>query len=480
MSIARREEVPVPGRRSALEEVRAGFGLLRIEFRRSFCLWLFPFMAAALAWVVYEPLPAGVWLWTETVWSLQSSLILFGPLVGGLAVWVAGREMRRDTGDLLSTTARPGVLRDLALWAATAAWCVLAYGVVAAAFLLLTLRNATWGSPEPGPVLVGLLAVVTHSALGYAVGSYLPSRFVAPLFAISMYWIQGIMVFGPFSSLRYLSPLGGDAASSVFYNESRGIFAPQSLWLLGLAATALTTVALKRRKSTGSWTALAATAAAAAVGAVAVLGVPVETVDARGALVPYQPVCEEGEIPVCVHPAYEVALPETARAVNDLVEPLVGIPGAPTRAEQRGDAYPSRLRTDGTLVFDMRSAFIRWNVNHGSTVKDQVGFEVPSALVSGPSGYVEGNPYKSSFCREAGDAPGEAQRVIAAWLSYRAGDFGSANSMAFREAVNGQLCPRSAAVVERFDALTPAERRAWLETNYADLRAGELTLEDLP
>lgn len=454
MSIARREEVPVPGRRSALEEVRAGFGLLRIEFRRSFCLWLFPFMAAALAWVVYEPLPAGVWLWTETVWSLQSSLILFGPLVGGLAVWVAGREMRRDTGDLLSTTARPGVLRDLALWAATAAWCVLAYGVVAAAFLLLTLRNATWGSPEPGPVLVGLLAVVTHSALGYAVGSYLPSRFVAPL--------------------------GGDAASSVFYNESRGIFAPQSLWLLGLAATALTTVALKRRKSTGSWTALAATAAAAAVGAVAVLGVPVETVDARGALVPYQPVCEEGEIPVCVHPAYEVALPETARAVNDLVEPLVGIPGAPTRAEQRGDAYPSRLRTDGTLVFDMRSAFIRWNVNHGSTVKDQVGFEVPSALVSGPSGYVEGNPYKSSFCREAGDAPGEAQRVIAAWLSYRAGDFGSANSMAFREAVNGQLCPRSAAVVERFDALTPAERRAWLETNYADLRAGELTLEDLP
>ncbi|MDP9487234.1 MAG: hypothetical protein M3Q49_15880, partial [Actinomycetota bacterium] len=219
---------------------------------------------------------------------------------------------------------------------------------------------------------------------------------------------------------------------------------------------------------------------AAAVGAVAVLGVPVETVDARGALVPYQPVCEEGEIPVCVHPAYEVALPETARAVNDLVEPLVGISGAPTRAEQRGDAYPSRLRTDGTLVFDMRSAFIRWNVNHGSTVKDQVGFEVPSALVSGPSGYVEGNPYKSSFCREAGDAPGEAQRVIAAWLSYRAGDFGSANSMAFREAVNGQLCPRSAAVVERFDALTPAERRAWLETNYADLRAGELTLEDLP
>ena len=467
--------------RPASGEVRAGFGLLRIEFRRSFCLWLFPFMVAALAWVVYEELPAGVWLWTETVWSLQSSLILFGPLVGGLAVWVAGRESRRETGDLLSTTARPGVLRDLALWAATAAWCALAYGVVTAAFLLLTLKDATWGSPEPGPVLIGLLAVLAHTALGYAAGSYLPGRFTAPLFAISMYWIQGITVFGPFPSLRYLSPLGGDAAATVFYDESQGVFAPQSVWLLGLAVAALVAVALRRRRSTGSWVALALAVTASIAGAVAVLGAPVETVDARDAPVPYRPVCEEGEIPVCVHPAYEVALPQTARVVRDLAGPLVGLPGAATRAEQR-DAYPSRLRSDGTLVFDIRGAFLRSNVNNGFGFRDYMESEIAFALVADPSGYIEEDfeAYNNDdACSKPGGPPGEAQRVVANWLRLQTGIYSSIKSETFRES-SRIICPKSEAAVKRFDALEATERRAWLRTHYADLRAGRLTLRDLP
>jgi len=437
-------------------------------------------MVVALAWVVYDGLPAGIWLWTETVWSVQYSLILFGPVVGGLAVWVAGRETRRGMVDLLLTTARPAAIRDLAVWAATAAWCCLAYAAVAAAFLSLTRLGATWGSPEPGQVLVGLLAVVAHSALGYAVGSYLTSRFVAPLFAISMYWIQGITLFGLGSRFRNLSPLGSDVASTVFYDESPDVFAPQSVWLLGLAAVALAAVALKRRRSAGAWTALAVAAVFAVIGATVLARIPAETVNARGTPVPYEPVCEDGRIAVCVHPAYEVALPETARVVNHLAAPLIGLPGAATRAEQRGDAYPSRLRPDGTLIFDVRGAFIRSNVNDGFGLRDYVELDLVTALVTGPSGYVEGNPYESGFCRRAGDAPGEAQRVMAGWLVYRAGDYGSTGSMAFREAVNGQLCPKSAAVVERFDALAPAERRAWLEANYADLRAGELTPKDLP
>ena len=193
---------------------------------------------------------------------------------------------------------------------------------------------------------------------------------------------------------------------------------------------------------------------------------------------PYEPVCEEGGIEVCVHPAYETALPETARAMNDLAEPLVGIPGAPTRAEQRPSE--ARLRADGTLVYSLYGAFYRSNVNGGYTFRDYMEGEIVLALAAGQSGYVEGNPYKSGFCRTAGDAPGEAQRMMAGWLIYRAGDYDSAGSMAFTEAVNGQLCPKSAAVIERFDALAPAERRAWLEANFADLRSGKLTLEDMP
>lgn len=41
-------------------------------------------------------------------------------------------------------------------------------------------------------------------------------------------------------------------------------------------------------------------------------------------------------------------------------------------------------------------------------------------------------------------------------------------------------CANHKQVVERFAALDPAKCRAWLEENYAELRASELALGDLP
>ncbi len=79
-------------------------GLLRMEVRRSLVLWPAPFMAAALAWVVYEGLLVEIWFWPDTVTSIQYSLILYGPLVGGISVWAAGREKRRGMDDMLVTT----------------------------------------------------------------------------------------------------------------------------------------------------------------------------------------------------------------------------------------------------------------------------------------------------------------------------------------------------------------------------------------
>jgi hypothetical protein len=36
------------------------------------------------------------------------------------------------------------------------------------------------------------------------------------------------------------------------------------------------------------------------------------------------------------------------------------------------------------------------------------------------------------------------------------------------------------AAIARFAALSPEEQRGWLEANWTSLRAGQLTLEDLP
>lgn len=482
MSVARRA-VPGPAYGLALGKVRAGFGILRIELRRSLCLRLCPFMVAALAWAVYDGLPAGIWLWTETVWSVKYSLILFGPLVGGLSVWTADRERRRGTVDLLATTPRAAAARDLAVWAATAFWCCFAYATVAAVFLLLTYLHATWGALDPGLILTGLIAVVTHSALGYAAGCYLPGRFVAPLFAIATYSVQGIAAFG-LGSFGYLSPIGYDVAPTVFYDETPDILAPQTAWFLGFACAALAAIALKRRKQARSWVVLVAASVIAVLGAAMLVSMPEETVNAQGTPVPYEPLCKDSRIVVCVHPAYEVALVEADRTVNELAAPLVGVPGAPIRAEQRGDAYPSRLRNDGTLVFDVRGAFNRWNVNNGVTFRDYVEPELATALVTGPSGYVEDasvEAYNSGDpCRRSGGPPGEAQRAMAGWLIYHTGRYESTDSIAFMEAMGGRLCPKSAAAIERFDTLDASERRAWLREDYADLCSGRLTLEDLP
>jgi hypothetical protein len=49
----------------------------------------------------------------------------------------------------------------------------------------------------------------------------------------------------------------------------------------------------------------------------------------------------------------------------------------------------------------------------------------------------------------------------------------------FAEA-HARIEPETLAAADRFGALPPEEQRAWLEANFAALRAGELTLEDLP
>lgn len=462
--------------------------LLLMEVRRSLVLLLVPFMAAALAWVVYESLPVGIWFWPDTVTGIQYSLILYGPLVGGTSVWAAGREKRRDMNDLLATTSRPAFARDLAQWAATTAWYVLAYALVAGTFLVLTNRGVTWGSLEPWPVVVGLVAVVAHSAIGYAAGCLIPGRLVAPFFAIAMYWIQGITVFSQDSSAQFLSPIGQGYGHSVFHEGPRNPYAAQSLWLVGLAALALAVVALTRGRTLIPWTVLAASTTVAASAAVLLLAVPVASPEAQGAPVPYEPVCKDGRITVCVHPAYERALPETAAAIEEVAKPLSGLPGAPTRAEQRepdlsGNEEPTRLLPDGLLIFDLnRGVFDRWNADSGVSLEEYVQSELARALVAEEHTRVEDlvdTRTGSDPCARPGELPGEAQNVVAGWLVWQAGKYDSVQSF-WTTSGSFLICERSESALKRFVALKESERQAWLRENYADLRAGRLTTEDLP
>lgn len=479
--------IPEDGSRtggSLVDRAWSGAGMLWIEVRRSVCLWLFPVLVAVLGWAVYDGLPAGIWLWSDTVVSLQASIVLYGPLVGGLSAWVAGRERRRGMESLLLTTSRPGMSRDLALWAATAVWCGLVYGVVVAVFFLLTHLNATWGSPEMWPVFATLLAVVPHTALGFAVGRWFPSRFTAPLYAVVIYWLQIGTFLDWKSPARNLLPVADNfGIGPVFYKQPTDIYAPQILWFVGLAALALTVAGLTRRRNLKSWAVLTLAVAVAGTGAVVLLRMPPQALAyERQAPIPYEPVCKEGIIPVCVHPAYETMLPETVTLVDDLVRPLAGLPGAPERAEQRGNAAPARLLPDGTLAFELYGGFHRWNVNNGTSFRDYMEADIAPSLVTDETGnfFEEDRFYSDDPCAELGGSVYQARLVVAGWLLWQTGRYDSMESESFTGSVNDVLCPRTKAAIERFDALEASERREWLEENYTDLRAGDLTLDDLP
>ena len=433
--------------------------MLKIEARRSLGLWLFPPVAFLVWFTTRETLPAGIWLWPDTSFSIQQTLVLAGPLAAGMAAWAATRERRLGTEELLATTSQPTAVRLLVAWASSMVWIALGYLAAVAILFASAYLGGVYGIPTVWPVILGLFALVADSAIGFAAGQYVPSRFTAPLIAIALYWVQGVTIAYSVSSLRYLSPVV-DLYHSVFYGVVPNIFVAQSLWLLGLAIVALV-FAVRRgeRRSVVPWIALAAGLAATATGAVVLLGTPsqVTATQLREARIAYEPVCDDGDLRVCVHPSYRQMLPEASATIRGVTGPLAGVDGGPERAEQT--PYDGTgLTPDGTLTF---------YVYDGTSMGDGFASSVTLNLVFDPRAKQGG----------AGPTPPDAaQSAIGGWLLEQAG---REASVADNWAV-GKGMPRVAQARERFDALPAEKRTAWLDANYRRLRAGEVAVEEIP
>lgn len=196
---------------------------------------------------------------------------------------------------------------------------------------------------------------------------------------------------------------------------------------------------------------------------------------------PYQPVCAEAEIPVCVHPAYQRMLPEVTTLINDTAQPLVGLPGVPVRAEQRRErginGGPSTYGppSNGTIFFDLHDVSNDYNGLPQSVAVALVE-EVP---YSGFKAMTELGGENPDPCQDPEKSPTAAQAVVEDWLRWQTGRYPSLKSEAFRQS-SMSFCPGSEAALERFVALDPKTRDSWLRENYAALRAGKITLGDLP
>lgn len=457
--------------------------LLRIEFRRN-ATWVLLPLLAALLWIASpygRGLRAPVALWSSRSLALQGSIQVIGPFAAGMAAWMASRETRRGLRDVLGSTATGWWSRRLATLAATAAWSLTLYLAAGVVLFGLTAGQATWGGPVWWPVSVGGVGVLACTAVGFTFGVALPSRFTAPLVAI------GLLL-----ALQLTLALRGDyllvspardslsTSASVFFGVDPGLAITQLIFGCGVTAAAVAAVAWPigpgRLRTPGPPTAIAAvslaTAGVAAIAASLLLAGTARQDTPQGTVIPalhaavsarpvsYTPVCDDRPpIPVCAHPAYRSILPAVAADLAPVTAQVAGLPGAPTQIELADPGSPPPASKRQVQVFAAELINTQGPMTSGE-IAISIRYGAAEAITGAASADWPG----------VAGGPAQAQFAVALGLQLAAGA---------RHDLSALPAPLATAA-HRFAALPGTARRAWLAGHLAGLRAGRVTLAEVP
>jgi hypothetical protein len=501
---------PVP-RHPALVTAR----LLRLELRHNAMLWMLPVVFALFWLTTYRKTMAMPPLWNMRAASLQSGAILdFITPVVGAAAWMGSREARRHTAELMSITARPRWARLLATWAATTCWALVGYLVCLAVLYGMTAHQASWGGPLWWPAAVVAASLPALSALGFVAGALLPSRFTAPLAAIAAFFVLALSTELIVGSQSYwqISPIvarpwdiGPDAGVATFYHYVPDLAMAQVMFPAGLTVALLAALALPRgsggRRLRAAAAAVAAAGLVAAGTAVALAGTG--TLDTQGMIaipalhdaasdrpVHFTPVCSHTAIPVCLNPAYSSYLPVTVTALGPLLSEIAGLPGAPARISQAAAAYRQGIGNSVSVGLAGPAISGRPPMFRLLLPGQLPGPAVTTSQLAAQIRSTAGPEIVSSIVG-AGRSPSPAQQAVVAALVrapglLRPGSHPGRTPTVSRE--RGVISPPASEVApgspayaaRRFAALAPSARRAWLIRHLAALRAGRITLAQLP
>lgn len=461
--------------------------LLWLELRRNAMPWMFPLLALLF---VFDPFRTAMDY--PPLWDLRASVVVnkllpdFVAFVAGVAAWMGSRDSRRHTADLVTATPRPRWVAWQVTWAATAIWAIILYLCGVAVIYGVTATQATWGHPLWWPVAAcAELAVI--SALGFAVGVLFPSRFTAPLAALGAFIlsIEGFNnAVGQSSVYALLSPTTSVPPQDVgvFYHYLPDVAIAQLMFLLGLTAVVLGALGLAQAADAGprlrrAAAVLGVAGLAAAGTAIGLVGtahqgtagevIPALHDAANDRLIAFTPVCGQvNSVPVCVHPAYRAYLDAVTAGLRPVLSEVAGLPGAPARITQIGDPTLSIPigkfgGSPPVLYYSMPvlgSAF-------GQTTRDltqNLQELFVAAFIAGPRGFV-------------GQGGTPAQQVVQTVLQKAIGSQWEPPGPG-----HGPESPAMTAAVARFAALPAGVRHAWLSTHLAALRAGHITLAQLP
>jgi hypothetical protein len=501
---------PVPSRplRAGRLPLRLPGRLLRLELRRNAMLWMLPLLAVMFWLDTYHRIEALPAFWSLRIPVIQQHVVQdFAPFVAGAAAWMGSRDGRRHTTDLVAVTALARWAGQLATWAATTFWALVAYFGCAAAVFWVTARQASWGGPLWWPVAVGAAAEAALCALGFTAGALLPSRFTAPLAAAGALLVllaTGHMLISPISQQNTLiAPDWG-----IFYPFFPDLSIAQLMFLAGLAAAALGVLGLPAaaggrfvRRGAAAVTTVGVLAAVTAFGlartaeyAAHGLVIPALHDAASDRPVSYTPACSRAAVPICLQPAYRAYLPAVTAALEPVLRQVAGLLGAPVRVTQIALTLLAHTgnstATGGNPVISGSPPVLRLAL--GDLPGDQDGTTTASfiaQLKSSVAPEIAGNVIDAGQGPQDRPAPGAlpgdlAQQAITAALLKAAGlqmtgppGFGVQSGYAMPGPAPGS--PAYAAA-RRFAALPAAARHGWLAVHLTALRAGRITLAQLP
>jgi hypothetical protein len=495
--------------------------LLRLELRHNAMLWMMP-VAIALFWFTAERKTiAAPPLWNLRAAGMQlSAVVAFASPVAGAAAWMGSRESRRRTTDLVNITARPRPARLLATWAATTCWALVAYLACVAVVYGVTAQQAGWGGPPWWPAAVGAATLPALTALGFAAGTLVPSRFTAPLVALAAFFALALstQLINGSQSYWQISPIvtgpweiGSDPGWGTFYAYLPDLPIAQVMFLTGLTAAVLGALALPtgsgmrslRRSAVAITTAglLAAGTAVALAGtgrldAHGMIAIPALHDAASDRPLRYTPVCSHTAIPVCVNPAYASYLPATEAALAPMLDQIAGLPGAPARISQAAATYQQGpgngvgIGPAGPPVSGVPPVFhllLPVQLPGPVVTTSELASQVRSITGPGIMASVTGDgPGASQAQHAVTTALLMAARVVPSHLPPSAAPIASNGGPPPGAGAGGARyvgpAPGSPAfaAAQRFAALPAAVRRAWLTQHLAALRAGRISLEQLP
>lgn len=527
MTATKAEAARVPPAREKRRPGPAAARLLRLELRHSAMPWLLP-VAVVLFWLTtYRKAIALPPLWNVRAETMQSGIVLdfILPVVGS-AAWMGSRESRRRTADLVGVTARPRWIRLLAMWAAATCWAVAGgLGCIAVGYVV-TAHEARWGGPLLWPATVALASLPAMAALGLAAGTLLPSRFTAPLTAITAFFVLALSTELITGSQSYwqVSPLvswpwdtGADPGVATFYHYLPDLPIAQVMLLAGLTVAVLAALVLCRGSASRSARAAAACVTAAGVIAAGsgvtlagtgrldshgMIAIPALHDAADDQAASYLPVCSRGVIPVCLNPAYEIYLPATAAALEPVLAEIAGLPGAPARLSQAAARY--QQGTGNSVIVSMQGPPVTGTppVYHFVLPDQLLG---PTLTVAELAARVRSQTTPAILAAFVGAGPRASVSQRALWRGLlmttrlvpkavlQAADQPAPSEPArckrtrcpgltgtpqpFASLMPGPAGYRAAL---RFAALPAPVRLAWLTQHLVALRAGQITLAELP